>query len=272
MEFDKDSRDLLDIDGAVPRLQFFNFGGETLNFRASPVDRVNLFANQELQAVSRPLLLLEPTCCDGTGLILVGGAVQMADILLGRISALLRGLQPRRIGLFDQFDLGPFQLHGRFLSLLDLIFQLADVRGDPDVFNPLRAEHATQFRFVQVVIGDSGEEHCPRRNAVRVCRREGVGLSQVDVIDALPRYEIEDKAWRHLSTHTHAPRQPGSIHSPRNTQAIKQWAKYRALFEQFEIAKRASCFWPAPPVALTGKSTGHVIQQPTKQMIVISLR
>src|SRR4051812_3912450 len=34
----------------------------------------------------------------------------------------------------------------------------------------------------------------------------------------------------------------------------------------------SNCFWPAPPVALTGKRIGQVMQQPTKQTMTAILR
>src|SRR4051794_25041286 len=70
VEFNKDRRDQLDITSTVLSLQFLDFRGETLNFGTSPVNSVNLLADQHLETVSGTVLGLDPASSDRARLII----------------------------------------------------------------------------------------------------------------------------------------------------------------------------------------------------------
>ena len=192
IKFDEDGADKGAFSCAIRRLLGINHGDQALEFGSAPVDRVDLFANQKLEAVSRTLFRLDPTSGYGAGFAINTVVGELSSCF--RMAPLLLGLgQTSFVRHGNKLCLCGFELHGDLVALLDQVFNFFAVVGNPKVLD-LLPKHAAELSFIKVVFGYRSEKDRPGRHAIRVEWREKVCLAQIDVIDALTHNDVEYEA------------------------------------------------------------------------------
>lgn len=192
----KHGRDELRIPGSMLGLEFFNLRAEALDLRPRPVDGIYLLADDHLEAVGRSIGGFHPAGCDRAGLVVDFSAHGLqSDRIVVDVALFLESLAAGGIGHDNELGLGGLELHGGVVAFLHFVLQLLRVGGQPNVLDLLDAEHPANPVSVQVVLSDGSEEHRAGRQPAGICRRQGVGLAQVDVEDVLAGDGIEDETW-----------------------------------------------------------------------------
>ena len=165
IELDEDRADECAFSSTVCRLLGINQRNQALEFRSAPVDSVDLFANQKLEAVSRPLFRLNPTSGHRARFAINTVIGEFSPFLM--VTSLLGLLQTSLDRHFDKLGLCSFELHGDRVALLDEVFNLIAVVGNPEVLY-LFPKHMAQLSLIKVCFRYRGEKDRPRRHAVRV--------------------------------------------------------------------------------------------------------
>ena len=188
IKLNEDSADEFAFSCTVRRLLGINHGNQALEFGSAPVDSVDLLANQEFEAVSRSLFRLDPTSGYGARLAINTVVGEFSPFLL--VATFLGLLETSLIRHGDKLGLCTFELHGSLVALFDEIFNLFAIVGNPEVLD-LLPKHTAQLSLIEVIFRHSGEKDRPGGHAICVKRREKVGLTQIDVIDALAHDDVE---------------------------------------------------------------------------------
>ena len=117
IKFDENSADECAFPCTVRRLLGINHGNQALEFGSAPVDRVDLFADQKLEAVSRSLFRLDPTSGYGARFTINPVVGEFNPILM--VATLLGLLQTSLVRHGDKLSFSSFELHGDFVALVD---------------------------------------------------------------------------------------------------------------------------------------------------------
>ena len=165
IKLDEDGADEFAFSCTVRRLLGINHGNQALEFRSAPVDSVDLFANQELEAVSRSLFRLDPTSGYGARFAINTVVGEFSPLLM--MATLLDILETSLVRHGDKLGFRSFKLHGSLVALVDEVFDLFAVVGDPEVLDLLPKDTA-QLSLIKVIFRHRGEKNRPGRHAIRV--------------------------------------------------------------------------------------------------------
>lgn len=105
---------------------------------------------------------------------------------------LLERLSPGSIGRFDQSELCLFEAKRRLLSLLYQPIQVRCLLWYP--YPPNRfAEDPFKPIFVKILPRNVHVQDSPRRQTVRIVRREEIGLTEIDVVYTFSRDHVKNE-------------------------------------------------------------------------------
>ena len=165
IKLDEDGADEFALSCTVSRLFGINHGNQALEFGSAPVDSVDLFANQEFEAVGRSLFRLDPTSGYGARFPINPVVGEFRPLLM--VATLLGILETSLVRHGDQLGFCSFELHGRLVALVDQVFDLFAVVSDPEVLDLLPKDTA-QLSLIQEIFRHRGEKNRPGGHAICV--------------------------------------------------------------------------------------------------------
>ena len=190
-ELDEDAGNLFVTPGVVFGLGTFGSRNQALELHTTPVDRVNLLAEQaqKTSSVGWAFLVGNPA---GSNAPRFSITERLGGLGFCGRSTLLEGILTLLVCKLDQLDLGPLKLVGDLITLLDGLVQLLGVASDPDVLNR-GSKDLAQLGLVKVGTGHRSEENSAGRNSAGVKGAEQESLAKVDIKDALSHDHVHDE-------------------------------------------------------------------------------
>ncbi len=170
-------------------------GNQALKLRSAPIDCIDFFADEKFEPVGRSLLWRDPTCSHGARFTI--NTIRRGSFFVFAVGPFFHRLGSSFDRSLDKLGLGGFKLHRDLVSLFNDLFNLFAIIGDPEILY-LLSKHASELALIQVVLGYRVDQYCASRHAIGVQRRQEIGLTQIDEVDALAHDHVENKSWRVL--------------------------------------------------------------------------